>query len=155
MKNNQAKIYFEIHYESEVSDRTWYRIKRVIRESGLEINRDNLQLIADLKRRNEYTKLSLKQIIYCYQQAQELSKKRILLKGDLVYRELQKISNYKAHRTTILRWFQTVPQVEGKYFDRNRSYKAEELVQVFAAACVYVQKRLTQKLHTSKRSNQI
>ncbi|NJN13424.1 MAG: hypothetical protein HC815_38170 [Richelia sp. RM1_1_1] len=49
MNNNQAKVYFEIHYESTVSDRTWYRIKRVIRESGLEINRENLQLIADLK----------------------------------------------------------------------------------------------------------
>lgn len=153
MKNNQAKIYFEIHYKSEVSDRTWYRIKRVIRESGLEINCENLQLVADLKRRNEYTKLSLKQIIYCYQQAKDLTHKRVIVKGDVVYRELQKLSNYKAHRTTIIRWFQTVPQLEGKYFDRNRSYRAEELVQVFAAACIYVQKRLTQKLHTSKPIN--
>ncbi|WP_414623867.1 hypothetical protein [Calothrix sp. CCY 0018] len=152
MNNTSAKVYFEIHYESTVSDRTWYRIKRVIRESGLEINRENLQLIADLKRRNEYTKLSLRQVIYCYQQAQELSKKRVTIKGDLVYRELQKLSNYKAHRTTITRWFQTVPRSEGKYFDRNRSYRAEELVQVFAAACIYAQKQLTQKLHTS-RSN--
>ncbi|NJN13281.1 MAG: hypothetical protein HC815_37340 [Richelia sp. RM1_1_1] len=88
MNNNQAKVYFEIHYESTVSDRTWYRIKRVIRESGLEINRENLQLIADLKRRNEYTKLSLGQVIYCYGQAQELSKKRVTIKGDVVYREL-------------------------------------------------------------------
>ncbi len=152
MKNNQAKVYFEIHYESEVSDRTWYRIKRVIRESGLEITRENLQLIADLKRRNEYTKLSLKQVIYCYQQAKELSDKRVMIKGDVVYRELQKLCNYKAHRTTIIRWFQTVPKMEGKYFDRNRSYRASELVQVFAAACVYAQKR-TRKLNTSKRSN--
>ena len=153
MNNKQAKVYFEIHYESEVSERTWYRIKRVIRESGLEINRENLQLIADLKRRNEYTKLSLGQIIYCYQEAKKIAYKRITIKGDVVYRELQKFCNYKAHRTTIIRWFQTVSRVEGKYFDRNRSYKAEELVPVFAAACVYVQKRLTHKLHTSKRSS--
>ena len=94
MNNKQSRIYFEIHYESEVSDRTWYRIKRVIRESGLEINRENLQLIADLKRRNEYTKLSLAQVIYCYQQAKEIAAKRVMIKGDVVYRELQKLCNY-------------------------------------------------------------
>ncbi|MEA5595665.1 hypothetical protein [Rivularia sp. UHCC 0363] len=150
MNNISAKVYFEIHYESTVSDRTWYRIKRVIRESGLEINRENLQLIADLKRRNEYTKLSLRQVLYCYQQAQDLSKKRVTIKGDVVYRELQKLCNYKAHRTTVIRWFQTVPRNQGKYFDRNRNYKAEELVQVFAAACIYAQKQTANKLHTSR-----
>ena len=149
MKNNHAKKYFEVHYESEISDRAWYRLKRALRESGLEINRDNIQLIADLKRRSSYTKLSLKQLIYCHQQALQIAAQRVVVKGDLVYRELQKLSSNKAHRTTILRWFQSVPQKEGKYFDKNRDYKAEELVPVFAAACLYVQKQLSRKISKS------
>lgn len=150
MNNKQAKTYFEIHYESEISDRAWYRIKRALRESALEINRENLQLIADLKRRTQYTRLSLKQLIYCHQQALQIAAKRVVVKGDVVYRELQKLSSNKAHRTTIIRWFQSVPQKEGKYFDKNRDYKAEELVPVFAAACLYFQKKLSQKLPLSK-----
>lgn len=150
MKNVQAKTYFEIHYESEISDRSWYRIKRALRESGLEITRENLQLIADLKRRTVYTKLSLKQLFFCHYSALQIANKRVLIKGDVVYRELQKISSNKAHRTTIIRWFQSVPKKEGKYFDKNRDYKAEELVPVFAAACLYVQKKLSQKLPLSK-----
>jgi hypothetical protein len=146
MKNNHAKTYFEIHYESSISDRSWYRIKRALRESGLEINRENLQLIADLKRRSEYTKLSLNQLIYCHQQAQKLAQKRVLIKGDLVYKELQKLSDNKAHRTTIIRWFQSVSKKDGKYFDKNRDYKASELVPVFASAYLYVQKKLAPKL---------
>ncbi|MBW4599835.1 MAG: hypothetical protein KME29_09515 [Calothrix sp. FI2-JRJ7] len=141
MKNSSAKTYFEIHYDSTVSDRTWYRIKRTLRESGLEINLENLQLVAELKRRNEYTKLSLGQIIYCYQCALDIAKKQILIQGDIAYKELRRLSGYKAHRTTIIRWFQSVPRVEGKYFDRARNYKAEDLVTVFASALIYKTKQ--------------
>lgn len=145
MKNHHAKSYFEIHYESEVSDRTWYRIKRTLREAGLAINRENLQLVASLKKRGEYTKLSLGQIIYCCQQAQEIAKQRVQVDGDVVYQELQRLSGFKPHRTTIIRWFQSVSRVDGKYFDRKRQYKAEELVEVFAYAFMYQTRKSTQK----------
>lgn len=145
MKNHHAKAYFEIHYETEVSDRTWYRIKRTLREAGLEVNRENLQLVASLKKRGEYTKLSLAQTIYCCQQARELTKQRIQVDGDVVYQELQRLSGFKAHRTTIIRWFQSVPRVDGKYFDRKRKYKAEELVEVFAYAFMYKTKESVKK----------
>ncbi|OKH31735.1 hypothetical protein NIES2101_41275 [Calothrix sp. HK-06] len=141
MKNSSAKTYFEIHYDSVVSDRTWYRIKRALRESGLEVNLENLQIVAQLKRRNEYKKLSLKQIIYCYQCARDIANKQILIQGDTAYKELRRLSGYKAHRTTIVRWFQSAPKVEGKHFDRTRNYKAEELVTVFASAIIYKTKQ--------------
>lgn len=150
MKNSQAKTYFEVHYKSPISDSSWYRIKRALRESGLEINKDNLQLIADLKRKTEYTKLSLNQLIYCHQQARDVANKLVSIKGDLVYRELRKISKNKAHRVTIVRWFQSVSKKDGKHFDKNRDYEAEELVPVFAAACLYAQKALSNKLPSSK-----
>lgn len=145
--DKHAKAYFEIHYETVVSDRTWYRIKRMIRDTGLEINRDNLRFIAELKKRNENTKMSLAQTLYCYQQAREIAKSRITVKGDAAYQELQRLSGYKAHRTTIIRWFQSgVSKVEGKYFDRQRIYKAEELVIVFAFAFMYKTKKASKKV---------
>ncbi len=146
MKNNQAKAYFEIHYQSSISDRNWYRIKRSLRESNLEINQDNLKMIANLKKKADYTKLSLNQLIYCQQQAQTVVNKKVFIKGELVYQELQKISQNQAHRTTILRWFKSVGQKDGKYFDENRNYKVDELVPVFASAFLYVQKKLSNKL---------
>jgi hypothetical protein len=140
LSNSHAKIYFELHYEAQVSDRTWYRLKRAMRESGLEINPDNLRLIADLKRKGQYTKLSLKQLIYCQKQAQELANKRIVIKGDLVFKELKRQTQGKAHKTTILRWFKSIGKVNGNYFDKEREYKAEELVPVFAMAFLYMAK---------------
>jgi neutral trehalase len=150
MKNYQARIYFEIHYQSPISDSGWYRIKRALRESGLDINEHNLQLVAELKRKTEYTKLSLNQLIYCYQQAQNIANKLVSVKGDLAYKELKKISGGKAHRATVIRWFQSVNKKDGRYFDRNRDYEVEELVPVFAAACLYVQKALSNKLPSFK-----
>jgi hypothetical protein len=154
LSNSDARKYFEIHFDALISDSAWYRLKRVLRECELEVSRENLQFIAQLKHKKQYTKLSLKDLIYCKRQAQELAEKRVLVKGDLAYKELQKTSNYKAHRTTIIRWFQThVTPIDGKHFDKKRSYKAEELVPVFAAACVYAAKNSMVKLVRSKQGS--
>ncbi|PAX58341.1 hypothetical protein [Brunnivagina elsteri] len=151
LSNCDAKKYFEIHYERLISDSAWYRLKRILRECELELSTDNLRFLAEIKQKKQYTKLSLKDLIFCQKQAQEIAKKRLLITGELAYRELQKASQNKAHRTTILRWFQThVSAINGKYFDKNRNYQAEELIPVFASAYVYAAKKSAVKLSRNK-----
>jgi hypothetical protein len=147
LSNCDARKYFEIHYERLISDSAWYRLKRILRECQLELSTDNLRFIAEFKQKKQYTKLSLKDLIFCQKQAQEIAKKRIIITGDVAYRELQKACKHKAHRTTIIRWFQThVSAIDGKHFDKKRNYLAEELIPVFASAYAYVAKKSAVKL---------
>jgi hypothetical protein len=138
LSNPDAKKYFELHFGSRISDSSWYRLKRVLRNCRMEITLDNLQTVAKLKLDKQYTQLSLKQLINCYVQAQELTKDKVIIKGDVAFKELQKRTKNKPHRTTIIRWFQnSVKPIDGKFFDKNRNYQAEELVKVFAFALMY------------------
>ena len=151
LSNLDAKRYFELHYGSLISDSAWYRLKKVLRSCDMVLTLENLQTVATLKLDKQYTKLSLKQLIDCHVQAQKLASKNVIVKGDAVFKELQKRTKNKAHRTTIIRWFQSsVVQVNGKYFDKERSYKAEELVKVFASAFMYEAKYSTIKLGKGK-----
>lgn len=141
LSNIDAKKYLELHVNTTISDSAWYRLKKVLRDCGMELTLENLQTVATLKQQKQYTKLSLKQLIQCHAQAQLLASKKAIVKGDAVFRELQQRTKNKAHRTTIIRWFQcSVVQVNGKYFDKERNYKAEELVKVFALAFQYAAK---------------
>jgi hypothetical protein len=151
LSNLDAKKYFELHYGSLISDSAWYRLKKVLRHCGMEVTLENLQTVATLKLDKQYTKLSLTQLIDCHVQAQTLASKKVIVKGDVVFKELQNRTKNKAHRTTIIRWFQSsVVQINGKYFDKERNYKAEELVEVFASALMYEAKYSTIKLENGK-----
>jgi hypothetical protein len=141
LSNIDAKKYFELHLNTTISDSAWYRLKKILREYGMELTLENLQTVATIKQHKQYTKLSLKQLIQCHIQAQLLASKKTTVKGDAVFKELQQRTKNKAHRTTIIRWFQcSVVQINGKYFDKDRNYKAEELVKVFALAFQYAAK---------------
>jgi len=151
LSNLDAKKYFELHFGSQISDSAWYRLKKVLRSCDMVLTLENLQTVARLRLEKQYTQLSLKQMIECHVQAQKLAAKKVTLKGDVVFKELQRQTKNKAHRTTILRWFQSsVTQINGKYFDKERHYKAEELVKVFASAFMYEAKYSTIKLVKGK-----
>ena len=151
LSNLDAKKYFELHYGSSISDSAWYRLKKVLRDCDMVLTLENLQTVAGLRLEKQYTKLSLKQMIECHVQAQKLAANKVTVKGDVVFKELQKRTKNKAHRTTIIRWFQSsVTQINGKYFDKERNYKAEELVKVFASAFMYEAKYSTIKLGKGK-----
>ncbi|MBW4504955.1 MAG: hypothetical protein KME64_00315 [Scytonematopsis contorta HA4267-MV1] len=151
LSNLDAKKYFELHFGSRISDSAWYRLKRILRDCHMEVTLENLQTVAGLKLTKQYTKLSLKQLIDCHVQAAILASQKVSFQGDVIFRELQERTKNKAHRTTILRWFQSsVSQVNGKYFDKERNYKAEELVKVFASAFMYDAKYSTIKLGKGK-----
>jgi hypothetical protein len=151
LSNLDAKKYFELHFGSLISDSAWYRLKKVLRDCDMVLTLENLQTVAGLKREKQYTKLSLKQMIECYVQAQKIAATKVTVKGDVVFKELQKRTKNKAHRTTIIRWFQSsVTQINGKYFDKERNYKADELVKVFASAFMYEAKYSTIKLGKGK-----
>ncbi|BAZ19047.1 hypothetical protein NIES4071_109320 (plasmid) [Calothrix sp. NIES-4071] len=151
LSNLDAKKYFELHLGSTISDSAWYRLKKVLRDCGMVLTLENLQTVARLKLEKQYTKLSLKQLIECHVQAHKLATQKVVIKGDVVFNELQKRTKNKAHRTTIIRWFQSsVPKINGKYFDKERNYKAEELVKVFASALMYEAKYSSIKLEKGK-----
>jgi hypothetical protein len=103
LRNLDAKKYFELHLGSTISDSAWYRLKRVLRDCGMVLTLENLQTVAGLKGEKQYIKLSLKQLIECYVKAQALASQKVTFKGDVVFKELQKRTKNKAHRTTIIR----------------------------------------------------
>ncbi len=101
ISNLDAKKYFELHLGSTISDSAWYRLKKVLRDCEMVLTLENLQAVAGFKQQKQYTKLSLQQLIHCHVQAQDLASKKVTLKGDVIFKELQKRTKNKAHRTTM------------------------------------------------------
>jgi hypothetical protein len=68
--------------------------------------------------------------------------KNIVISGEDVFKYLQRLTEDKAHKTTITRWFASVEPVNNRYFDKTRTYTAKELIPVVLAARLYVKKHL-------------
>ncbi len=141
-----AKKYFEKHLSHKISDRTWYRIKALMLTHNLPINKDNLMVVATLKRESTRHRIPLETSLSYYLKTANIETR---IKGDQLYTYLQLLTNYTPHRTTIIRWF------EGT-FDPNKIYQSSELSKVLLSAFLY---NLRNKNHAteqkSDRSGQI
>jgi len=141
-----AKKCFEKHLTHKISDRTWYRVQALMLEHNLPINKDNLLVVATLKRESTRHRIPLKASLSYYLKIANIEAK---IKGDRLYQYLQMLTNYAPHRTTIIRWF------EGN-FDPDKLYRQSELSKVLLSAFLYnlrTKKNATQQ--ESNRSSQI
>lgn len=140
LNDKRAKLYFESCYKVSISIKTWYRLKSLMMEFDLTITKENLEIVAKLKRQSLYLKISLKQILSYYLKALEIVTQQGTITGNNLYLELQRLTEYKAHRTTITRWFKLLPPINGIHFDRSRKYTHIELSLVYLAAFLYKSK---------------
>jgi len=122
-----AKKQFEKYLSHKISDRTWYRIKALMIEHNLPINKDNLMVVATLKRESTRHRMPLNVTLSYYLKVANIETK---IKGDQLYNYLQLLTNYAPHRTTIIRWF-------NGDFDPNKVYQSSELSKVLLLAFLY------------------
>jgi len=141
-----AKKEFEKHLASKISDRTWYRVKAVMADHNLPINKENLMVVATLKREATRHRIPLEVSLSYYLKTANIQAK---IKGDQLYNYLQVLTNYTPHRTTIIRWF-------NGDFDPDKLYRQSELSKVLLSAFLY---NLRNKNHVVKqkpdRSSQV
>ncbi|MBW4505121.1 MAG: hypothetical protein KME64_01160 [Scytonematopsis contorta HA4267-MV1] len=139
--NARLKAFFELKYGKPISDRSWYRIKSDIRVLGLEVSLETIDMAADLKKKTMFLKLPLFILMEQYLAAIN-DTKNIVVHGEECFKYLQKLTEGKAHKTTIIRWFSAVEPVNNRHFDKNRKYTGRELIPVVLAARLYVKKHL-------------
>jgi hypothetical protein len=141
-----AKKQFEKYLTSKISDRTWYRVKAIMATHNLPINKDNLMVVATLKRESTRHRMPLNVTLSYYLKTANIEAK---IKGDQLYQYLQVLTNYTPHRTTVIRWF-------NGDFDPDKLYRQSELSKVLLSAFLY---NLRNKNHATKqkpnRSSQI
>jgi hypothetical protein len=122
-----GKKHFEKCLTRKISDRTWYRVQALMLEHNLPINKDNLMVVATLKRESTRHRIPLETSLTYYLKTANIEAK---INGDQLYQYLQRLTNYVPHRTTIIRWF------EGN-FDPNKIYQSTELSKVLLSAFLY------------------
>jgi hypothetical protein len=135
-----AKKVFEKHLAHKISDRTWYRVKAIMADHNLPINKDNLMVVATLKRESTRHRMPLNITLSYYLKVANIETR---IKGDQLYNYLQLLTSYRPHRTTIIRWF------EGD-FDPNKLYRQSELSKVLLSAFLY---NLRNKNHVVKQKS--
>lgn len=140
------KKHFEKHLTRKISDRTWYRVKALMVKHNLPIIKDNLMVVATLKRESTRHRIPLDITLSYYLKVANIDSK---IKGDRLYQYLQVLTNYTPHRTTIIRWF------EGS-FDPNKIYQSSELSKVLLSASLYnLRNKNNATEQKSNRSGQI
>ena len=107
---------------------------------NLPINKDNLMVVAALKRESTRHRIPLDITLSYYLKLANIEAK---IKGDQLYSYLQVLTNYSPHRTTIIRWF------DGS-FDPDKLYRQSELSKVLLSAFLY---NLRSKNHVVKQES--
>ena len=134
------KKQFEKCLTSKISDRTWYRVKALMATHSLPINKDNLMVVATLKRESTRHRMPLDITLSYYLKVASIDSK---IKGDQLYQYLQVLTNCSPHRTTIIRWF------DGS-FDPNKVYQSSQLSKVLLSAFLY---NLRSKNHATQQES--
>ena len=135
---SQKKI-FEKFLSHKISDSTWYRVKRLMIDSNLPINKDNLMVIATLKLESTRHRIPLETSLSYYLKTANIQAK---ITGKALYEYLQVLTNYAPHRTTIIRWF------DGSY-NPEKIYQSSELSKILLSAFLY---NLRIKNHDTSKS---
>lgn len=122
-------------------------------EFNLVISKQNLEVLAKLKRQALCLNISLKQVLKYYFDSLKLinQRKQVYINGESLYYELQDITNHKPHKSTVIRWFKFVPPIDGVRFDRNRKYESSELPLVYLSAFLYNARKTKTKKKTAQK----
>jgi len=133
LKDKQAKRLFEQLYKTEVSRATWYRIKALMKVSNMPLTKGNIEAVVVLKRQASQIKKPLTTVLGFYLTALNGVTANNTIKGLTLQSELERITGYKAHRTTIKRWLNQLPNG----FNKEQNYRAIDLPLIYLAAFTY------------------
>ncbi|MFM6285778.1 MAG: hypothetical protein ACKPCK_13540 [Dolichospermum sp.] len=100
---------------------------RVMTANNLPINKGNLEVVAGIKLECKKHRIPLEMGINYYSQ---ITKIETTLTGKNLFDYLVRITNYKPHRTTILRWF------DGN-FNNQKTYHQDVISRVLLHALIY------------------
>ena len=126
----------------KISESTYYRIKLALFNAKLILNKENLMIISQFKKLSKKHRIPLQIIINYFL---EISNIDVKISGKNLYLYLEKITNYKPHRTTIIRWFDCyIPE---------KIYSSDESKSIILNALIY---NLRRKNNVAKqKSNRI
>jgi hypothetical protein len=142
MENKRAKIRYQFYLNKEITDRTWYRHKALMKQARLELTDQNFKLMSYLYHQAECLNVSFERVINHYIKAIEDLDKTTLASGQAVVYQLTQITQFKAGQSTIMRWFKK----HANGYSKDKFYRPEELIFVYLAAYLYQLRYATKKL---------
>ncbi len=134
MKQSQledARLAYEVTRGSRCSDNHWYRTRKLLELHQLEVNIENAQFFAELRKVIPRSAIGIKGLLDCYKKANQLLKSTEPLKGSEVLKILRQ-HGISPHQSTVTRWFKPL----GGY-RRDRDYSPKQLKSLFATAFIY------------------
>ena len=141
---NYKKI-FEKCYGKKISDRSFYRIKALMNSLNLPVSKSNLEIVAKIKSSIFRHKIPLKIALGYYLKISNIQGN---LSGNQLYAFIQKMTEYKAHRTTIKRWF------EGD-FNPEKIYNSVEISNILLKSFIYILRNNHANIIISDRSSSL
>jgi hypothetical protein len=142
MENRRAKIRYQFYLNKEITDRTWYRHKALMKQARLELTDQNFQLMSYLYHQAECLNVGFERVINHYIKAIEDLDGSTLATGHQVLLQLTAITQFKVGQSTIMRWFK---KHAGGY-SKDKFYRPEELIFVYLAAYLYILRYSTKKI---------
>ena len=141
-ENLRLKAFFERSLDVEtISLATWYRIKEAMKQNDLNIEKEDLKLVASIKKSFKGSNIPLAELIRGYLESTIHLRKSNGFRGDVVFLELKSITGHNCANTTITRWFKNIKADEnGHKFSAERIYKAVELYPIYLRAYSYKSK---------------
>lgn len=123
---NHKKL-LEKHLKRKISDSTYFRIKRVMCDNNLPITRENLEVVASIKRVCVKHRITLEIGLTYYLKTANI---QTSLTGKKLFEYVQNLTHNKPHRITITRWF------DGGY-KPEKIYTTVEISKVLLSAFLY------------------
>lgn len=142
MENKRAKIRYQFYLNKEITDRTWYRHKALMKRAGLELTDQNFQLMGYLYHQAECLNVGFEKVVNHYILAVEDIDQITRIIGANALLQLTMVTQFKAGQSTIMRWFK---KHAGGY-SKDRMYTAKELIFVYLAAYLYQLRYSTKKI---------
>ena len=131
----------------KISDRTYFRIQRVMRENDLSITRDNLKNVAAIKTECRKHRIPLEIGLLYYLKIANIQTQT--LTGKKLFEYVEFVTQYKPHRITITRWF------EGGY-KPEKIYNSVEVSKIMLNTFLYnIRRRNNGTQQKSNRSSKI
>ena len=127
------QIYYREHIDKQISDRTWYRVKKELKRFIGEVDTNLLLFVATVKKVSPH--LSVESLAFAYNKFKNKSSKddkKFMIGTDLL--DLcNTITKGKPNRSTVNRWFKTTKF--GYVSDAN--YSKSECLIIIAKAYTY------------------
>jgi len=138
------KRYYQKLIKTSISDKSWYRVRRLLKDNDLILTKSNLDLLASLKAEASKHKISIESILKYYLEVSKIDSK---MQGLQLFNYVFSLVNYKPHISTIYRWFEN--------FEDDKIYTNHEISKVLLKAFIYKLRNQNATNQSSNRSRSL